>query len=115
MFDPKWIEAIKQEQTAWEERVLRAFQARQPERQNAFTTLSGRELNRLYTPADLEGFDYAEQLGFPGQFPFTRGPYPTMYRARPWTMRQIAGFGTAEDTNARYRFLLKGGQTGLSV
>ena len=89
--------------------------ANQPERQKSFTTLSGREISRLYTPADLEDFEYERDLGFPGQFPFTRGPYPTMYRARPWTMRQIAGFGTARDTNARFKYLIAQGQTGLSV
>ncbi|MBI4240277.1 MAG: methylmalonyl-CoA mutase [Candidatus Rokubacteria bacterium] len=109
------MEAIRQEQRAWEERELRAFQARQPERQGSFTTLSGRELKRLYTPADIEAIEYAKDLGFPGEFPFTRGPYPTMYRARPWTMRQIAGFGTARDTNARFKYLIAQGQTGLSV
>ena len=115
MFDPKTIEAIRQAQRAWEEKELQAFQARQPERQKSFSTLSGRELKRLYTPADIEGIDYARDLGFPGQFPFARGPYPTMYRARPWTMRQIAGFGTAQDTNARFKYLIAQGQTGLSV
>ncbi len=115
MFDPKQLEVIRQELKAWEEGGLRAFLARQPERQKSFTTLSGREIRRLYTPADLEGSDYTRDLGFPGQFPFTRGPYPTMYRARPWTMRQIAGFGTARDTNARFKYLIAQGQTGLSV
>jgi methylmalonyl-CoA mutase N-terminal domain/subunit len=76
---------------------------------------SGRELRQLYTPTDIEGVDYARDLGFPGQFPFTRGPYPTMYRSRPWTMRQIAGFGVARDTNARFNYLIAQGQTGLSV
>ena len=85
------------------------------ERQKSFTTLSGREIRRLYTPADLEDFEYERDVGFPGQFPFTRGPYTTMYRARPWTMRQIAGFGTARDTNARCKYLIAQGQTGLSV
>ncbi len=115
VFDPKTIEAIRQAQRAWEERELQAFQAGQPERQKSFSTPSGRELKRLYTPADIEGIDYARDLGFPGAFPFARGPYPTMYRARPWTMRQIAGFGTAQDTNARFKYLIAQGQTGLSV
>jgi len=115
MLDPKHLEAIRRELKAWEEGELRAVLARHPERQKSFTTLSGREIRRLYTPADLEGSDYTRDLGFPGQFPFTRGPYPTMYRARPWTMRQIAGFGTARDTNARFKYLIAQGQTGLSV
>ena len=70
---------------------------------------------RLYTPLDVEGFDYGEKLGFPGQYPFTRGVQPTMYRGRLWTMRAYAGFATAEETNARYKYLLEAGQTGLSV
>src|SRR5437016_1087466 len=80
-----------------------------------FSTLSGLDVNPLYTAKDLEGFDPATQLGEPGQFPFTRGVHPTMYRGRLWTMRQFAGFGTAADTNQRYKFLLSRGQTGLSV
>ncbi len=114
MVYPRELEAIRQVQKAWEEE-LRAFQARRPERQERFTTLSGAEVERLYTPADLEGWEYKARLGFPGRYPFTRGPYPTMYRAQPWTMRQIAGFGTAQETNARFRYLLAQGQTGLSV
>jgi methylmalonyl-CoA mutase N-terminal domain/subunit len=114
MLDPEEREAIKRGLEEWEE-VLRAFQARQPERKESFTTLSGQEVNRLYTPADVDGLRYARDLGFPGQFPFTRGPYPAMYRARPWTMRQIAGFGTARDTNGRFKYLIAQGQTGLSV
>jgi len=115
MFDPKKLEAIRRGLRAWEESELTAFQARRPERKRSFTTLSGREVRRLYTAADLEDFDYAEKLGYPGQYPFTRGPYPTMYRAQPWTMRQIAGFGTARATNERLQFLIAQGQTGLSV
>jgi methylmalonyl-CoA mutase N-terminal domain/subunit len=115
MFDPKKLDAIRQEFRAWEEKALADFQSRRPERKGSFTTLSGREVRRLYTPADLQDFDYAGKLGFPGQYPFTRGPYPTMYRARPWTMRQIAGFGTARATNERFKFLIAHGQTGLSV
>jgi methylmalonyl-CoA mutase, N-terminal domain len=78
-------------------------------------TESGIEVKPLYKPDDLEGFDYAEKLGDPGEFPYTRGPYPTMYRGRPWTMRQYAGFGTARETNARFKYLTENGQTGLSV
>lgn len=115
MFDPKKLEAIRRELEAWKQKELRAFLARRPERRGSFTTLSGREIKRLYTPADIADFDYAERLGYPGQYPFTRGPYPTMYRAQPWTMRQIAGFGTACATNERFKFLIAQGQTGLSV
>ena len=80
-----------------------------------FTTVSGRKIKELYSPLDLDGFDYLKELGFPGEYPFTRGIHPSMYRGRLWTMRQFSGFGTAEDTNKRYKYLLSQGQTGLSV
>ncbi len=80
-----------------------------------YTTVSGEEVNELYTPDDIEGFDYNKELGFPGQYPYTRGVYPNMYRGRFWTQRQFAGFGTPKDTNGRYHYLLDHGQTGLSV
>lgn len=80
-----------------------------------FTTVSGRSIKELYTAADLPGFDYFRDLNFPGEYPYTRGIHPTMYRGRLWTMRQFSGFGTAEDTNRRYKYLLSHGQTGLSV
>jgi methylmalonyl-CoA mutase N-terminal domain/subunit len=83
--------------------------------QSGFTTVSGKEIKELYTPLDLDGFDYVHELGFPGEYPFTRGIHPTMYRGRLWTMRQFSGFGSAEDTNKRYKYLLSHGQTGLSV
>jgi methylmalonyl-CoA mutase N-terminal domain/subunit len=79
------------------------------------TTISGLPLKPLYTPEDLQGFDYDAKLGYPGEFPYTRGVYPSMYRGRPWTIRQFAGYGTAEETNRRYKFLLSQGQAGLSV
>ncbi len=84
-------------------------------RKEKFLTSSGIEIKNVYSPEDLAGFDYSESLGKPGQYPFTRGIYPTMYRGKLWTMRQYAGFGTAEESNKRYRFLLSQGQTGLSV
>jgi len=83
--------------------------------QGGFTTVSGKKIKELYTPLDLDGLDYAQQLGFPGEYPYTRGIHPTMYRGRLWTMRQFSGFGAAEDTNKRYKYLLSHGQTGLSV
>ena len=89
--------------------------AKRPERLQAFQTLSDQEMRRLYTPADVPDLDYERDLGFPGQYPFTRGVQPTMYRGRLWTMRQFAGFGSAEETNERYKYLLANGQTGLSV
>jgi len=77
--------------------------------------MSGVPLQALYTPDDLEGWSYDEKLGYPGEFPYTRGVYPSMYRGQPWTIRQFAGYGTAEETNRRYKFLLAQGQKGLSV
>ena len=85
------------------------------ERRKRFSTVSDEEVASLYTPADLEGHDFLKEVGFPGAYPFTRGIHPSMYRSRLWTMRQFSGFGTAENTNARYRYLLSQGQTGLSV
>jgi methylmalonyl-CoA mutase N-terminal domain/subunit len=88
---------------------------RVPEREYPFETSDGHPVNPLYTPEDLDGWSYLEQLGFPGEYPYTRGVQPTMYRGRLWTMRQYAGFGDAEESNQRYRYLLANGQTGLSV
>src|SRR4249919_932905 len=85
-----------------------------PERDALFTTISGLPVEPLYTP-DTAAFDYERDLGYPGLYPYTRGVYPSMYRGRLWTMRQFAGFGTAEETNVRFRYLLEHGQTGLSV
>jgi methylmalonyl-CoA mutase N-terminal domain/subunit len=93
----------------------RALYRQTPERDAEFDTLSGEPLQPLYTPEDIESLDYARDVGLPGRFPFTRGVYPSMYRGRLWTMRQFAGFGSAAETNARYKFLLKQGQGGLSV
>jgi methylmalonyl-CoA mutase N-terminal domain/subunit len=99
----------------WQEQVLEPALARSGERRQRFATSSDLELRRLYDPADLSDFDYLRDLGFPGAYPFTRGVQPTMYRGRLWTMRQYAGYGTAEEANRRYRFLFEQGQTGLSV
>jgi methylmalonyl-CoA mutase N-terminal domain/subunit len=100
---------------AWEEQTLKPTLARAKERVAEFTTPSGLAVKRLYTPEDAEGRDYLEAVGFPGQYPFTRGIYPTMYRGQLWTMRQYAGIGTAKESNERFCYLLKEGQTGLSV
>jgi methylmalonyl-CoA mutase N-terminal domain/subunit len=100
---------------AWEKETLNPTLAKSAERQKEFTTLSDHTIRRLYTPADLPDWNADRDLGFPGQPPYTRGIHATMYRGRPWTMRQFAGFGTAEDTNQRFRYLLSQGQTGLSV
>ena len=105
------MEALRQEVTRWKEKSQQA-----PKRDDSFTSVSGREVAPLYTPLDREGAGgYLESQGVPGAYPFTRGPYGTMYRTRLWTMRQFAGFATAEETNERYHYLLKNGQTGLSV
>ncbi len=100
---------------AWERDVLGPFRAAHPERSSRFTTSSGTPLQPLYGPEDVQDLDAARDLGYPGCYPFTRGVYPTMYRGRLWTMRQYAGFGTAAESNQRYRYLLEHGQTGLSV
>jgi methylmalonyl-CoA mutase N-terminal domain/subunit len=105
----------KQELKRWEETTLANVLNRFPERRETFKTTSEIELNRVYTPLDQQEFVYSEQLGFPGEYPFTRGVQPTMYRGRFWTMRQYAGFATAEETNKRYRYLMDHGQTGLSM
>ena len=99
---------------AWEQHELAVFLKKSPERQAEFRTLTGFPLKRVYTALDLAETP-AEDIGFPGQYPYTRGAYPTMYRGRLWTMRQIAGFGTAEDTNQRFKYLIAQGQTGLST
>lgn len=99
----------------WRENVLKPALKSAPERQPVFTTTSGVPVERLYTPADLTGFDYERDLGDPGEFPYTRGIHATMYQGRPWTMRQFSGFGAPEDTNQRLHYLLKQGQTGLSI
>ncbi len=100
---------------SWEEKTLAPTLEKSPERASKFTTVSSYPIRRLYTPADLPDWDEDRDLGLPGEPPYTRGIHPTMYRTRLWTMRQFAGFGTAEDTNQRFRYLLAQGQTGLSV
>jgi len=114
MFDPEALERATAEKAAWEAKELAEFLARQPESRPAYRTGSGLPVQRVYTPEDIAGAP-ADDIGLPGRYPFTRGPYPTMYRGRTWTMRQIAGFGTGEDTNGRFRYLIGQGQTGLSV
>jgi methylmalonyl-CoA mutase, N-terminal domain len=107
-------QSIRQLKEEWEATTLGKALSRAPERQAEFKTESGIRVERIYTREDVKP-DYGRDVGFPGQYPFTRGVQPTMYRGRFWTMRQYAGFGTAEETNARYRYLLQQGQTGLSV
>jgi len=99
----------------WEKTTLKRVLDKSPEREEFFTTESGIPVKRLYTSLDLAGMDYNDDISFPGEYPYMRGVYPTMYRGRLWTMRQYAGFGTAEDTNERFRYLLEQGNEGLSV
>ena len=106
---------FEQARRDWEERTLKPSLARAAERPGPFADSSGAPLERLHTPADTAAVDYARDLGFPGEFPYTRGVQPTMYRGRLWTMRQYAGFGSATETNQRFRYLLEQGQSGLSV
>ena len=98
----------------WEDDELARFLAKRPEGKEQYFSGSGAPVQRVYTPADVADVPF-EEIGLPGQYPFTRGPYPTMYRGRPWTMRQIAGFGTPAETNQRFQYLIAQGQTGLSV
>jgi methylmalonyl-CoA mutase N-terminal domain/subunit len=106
------IEEVKKD---WESNSLNKVLKKFSERKKTFVTGSNKEVNRLYDPLDLEKFDYIDDLGYPGEYPYTRGVQPTMYRGRLWTMRQYAGFGDAEESNKRYKYLLKNGQTGLSI
>jgi len=114
-FDPEKLKRLKQEKARWKQETLGPHLERAPERSDPFTTVSGKPIDRLYTPLDVPELDYQKDLGFPGEYPFTRGVQPTMYRGRFWTMRQYSGFGSAEETNQRYRYLLEQGQMGLSV
>ncbi|MCL4424009.1 MAG: methylmalonyl-CoA mutase family protein [Firmicutes bacterium] len=109
------LDRIRQEREKWEKGTLAKTLARFPEAKKEFVTGSGLPAERLYTPEALAPMDYIRDLGFPGEYPFTRGVQPTMFRGRPWTMRQYAGFGDAEETNRRFRYLLEQGQTGLSI
>lgn len=112
--DPATLDKLQREVRDWEAREVAAFLARQPERREQFFTSGDIPVKRVYTAADLADTPL-EDIGLPGRYPFTRGPYPTMYRGRTWTMRQIAGFGTGEDTNKRFKYLIAQGQTGIST
>src|ERR671922_364502 len=109
------LQALRNERRRWEEGPLASALEKSGERREQFETLSGIPTDRLYTPEQVADLDYERDLGFPGQYPFTRGIQPTMYRGRPWTIRQYAGFGTPEATNERFKFLLSQGQPGLST
>jgi methylmalonyl-CoA mutase N-terminal domain/subunit len=115
MFEKEKLDEVKQGKKNWEEDTLAKALQKFNERKEKFFTGSGAEVERLYTPAEIESFNYSTKLGFPGEYPYTRGVQPTMYRGRFWTMRQYAGFAAAEESNQRYKYLLEQGQTGLSV
>jgi methylmalonyl-CoA mutase, N-terminal domain len=115
MFDQAKIEALRIARDQWEETTLHRTLAKMPERPTEFTTLSGTPIERLYTPLDIANMDYMATLGMPGEYPYTRGVHATGHRGKLWTMRMFAGFGTAEETNARFRYLLGQGNMGLSV
>lgn len=114
MYEDQEIEILKKENERWSEEVQQKLTKR-PERKKEFVNTSGIPIKRLYTPLDNKEMDYFSEVGFPGEYPFTRGVQPTMYRGRHWTMRQYAGFASAEESNRRYKFLLEQGQTGISV
>jgi len=114
LFDKQKLKEIRQRKERWEKEILLKSLEKLPEK-DEFSTSSNIPVSRVYTPLDVANFDYQRDLGFPGEYPLIRGVYPTMYRARLWTMRQYAGFGTAEQTNQRFKYLLGQGQKGLSV
>jgi len=115
MFDKNQMDCLREEYKRWEGTTLNLALSQHSERQEQFITASGEPVKRLYTPLDTAELDYMDHLGFPGEFPFTRGLHATGYRGRLWTMRMFAGFGTAEETNARFKYLLEHGETGLSI
>src|SRR5262245_50712127 len=115
MFDKKSLDDLRETLQNWEEKTVQETLSKVPEQRKRFMTESSRTVNRLYTPADIPEFDHQEDLGVPGEYPFTRGVHATGYRGKMWTMRMFAGFGTAEETNARFKYLLEQGNMGLSV
>jgi len=115
MFDKRKLANIQEENEKWDKTTLPIWTRNHPERKSNFHTTSEIPIRRLYTPGDVGDLDYLKDSGFPGEFPFTRGLHATMYRGRLWTMRQFSGFGTAEQTNQRFKYLLKEGETGLSI
>ena len=115
MYNQKDLDELEKRLEEWEEETLKKTLERFPERSDSFITTSSEAVERLYTPSSIPDFDYTRDLGLPGEYPFTRGVHPTMHRGKLWTMRMFAGFGTAEETNARFKYLLGEGQTGLSI
>lgn len=115
MIDKKTLEDIKREKEHWEKNTYHSLLQKHPERKKDFHNLSAKTIRPIYTPEDIKDDDYLKDIGFPGQYPFLRGIHASMHRGRLWTMRQFAGFGSAEETNLRYKYLLDHGETGLSV
>lgn len=115
MLDDTANQALNDYHTQWEQKTLNPALNKYPERKTDFTTLSGQSVKRLYTPLDTADMDYERDLANPGDYPYTRGVHATGYRGKPWTMRIFSGFGTAEETNARYKYLIDQGNMGLSV
>ena len=115
MYDRRQLESLRESLERWKKSSLQDALASRPERRTDFITTSSESINRLYTPVDVADLDYEQDLGLPGEYPYTRGIHPTLHRGKLWTMRMFAGFGTAEETNARFKYLLDQGQTGLSV
>ncbi|MDO9129661.1 MAG: methylmalonyl-CoA mutase family protein [Anaerolineales bacterium] len=115
MYDREKLDELRQAQERWEKSTLQKTLKSLPERQEQFITTSSEPVNRLYTPLDIPDMDYVRELGLPGEYPYTRSVHPTLHRSKLWTMRMFAGFGTAEETNARFKYLLEQGQTGLSI
>jgi len=115
IFDKKMLDNLTTKFNRWRENTLTSILNRRSERQSKFMTLSGKSVNRIYSPLDIPDFDYERDLGFPGEYPYTRGVHATGYRGKSWTMRMFAGFGTAEETNERFKFLVNQGNNGLSV
>ena len=115
MYDRQKLDQLRDSLEQWEESGLKKTLASMPERQDPFITTSSESINRLYTPLDVADSDYINDLGLPGEYPYTRGVHPTLHRGKLWTMRMFAGFGTAEETNRRFKYLLEQGQTGLSI
>ena len=115
MYDREKLSTLQESLKTWEEKNLAKALKNLPERKKNFLTTSSEPINRLYTPLDVAEQNYQRDLGLPGQYPYTRGVHPTLHRSKLWTMRMFAGFGTAEETNARFKYLLEQGQTGLSI
>jgi len=115
MYDREKMDQLRKAMEKWDQSSLQRTLERLPERQDEFITTSSEPVERLYTPLDVADMDYETDLGFPGEYPYTRGVHPTMHRGRLWTMRMFAGFGTAGETNQRFKYLLEQGQTGLSI